>query len=591
MERLRYWLILIGISCVAGATGCLIGGTPKRYNRHEAARAYAVELWPAPLELPSAPHHRARVLKARVYVDQAYRQGPVWRKRATHLIAEANGYLGPAFGVQLAAELVLWDRAAEGNTLGALLDELAAKDRGDDVAWVIGLVAAPPRFTRSHHELGIARLLGKHMIVRDMNDAEEAHAIDKALGTLEERDRIALYGVRKEHKQLVVFVHEWAHTLGAIHERADGRIMNPTYDVKASAFSESTARLIELGLALRSIRGDDAQAENEREVVRAKMRALLGEDAELAESDWWAEDRERLMVGLDGGTVAADSADASARSAKLPKAAEWAYRRAAEAMARDAWDEAWTELEPIAEAYGQVAEVQRLACGLAGQGVKALGAQAGCVRLLAIYAADPTTDSSAWIELAGLLLAQHQLSLADRALVRAGDDAAAKELAQRALSLRRRAGLPPDGARVGIPIEAEAEYLARWSALYGQGAGGELAQILVGVDAALERYPKAPGLWALRCGALAVTGKTKKAREACALALAGWEDAVLAHFFSAQLGGKDGEVIRHWERVVELDPEQESAWRALDERYRQAGRPDDRAALRKRFEERFGRPM
>ena len=79
--------------------------------------------------------------------------------------------------------------------------------------------------------------LGKHFVVRDMNDVMEVRKIAEVYDQMGEQDRLTLYAARKAHKELVVFLHEWAHTLGALHERGDGRIMGPNYDRQASTFS------------------------------------------------------------------------------------------------------------------------------------------------------------------------------------------------------------------------------------------------------------------------------------------------------------------------------------------------------------------
>jgi len=50
---------------------------------------------------------------------------------------------------------------------------------------------------------------------------------------------------------VVVFLHEWAHTMGLIHAPREARIMNPAYDHTQSEMSETEARMIELALSAR----------------------------------------------------------------------------------------------------------------------------------------------------------------------------------------------------------------------------------------------------------------------------------------------------------------------------------------------------
>jgi hypothetical protein len=180
-------------------------------------------------------------------------------------VAAANAYTHAAYGVELDVSFVDWQRReGGGQDLRDVLGELVDVDAGVDVDWVIGLCAAPARFTTSHHDLGMATLLGKHFVVRDMNDAVEAREIARVFPDMGEADRLRLYAARKAHKELVVFLHEWAHTLGALHERGDGRLMGDAYSHEASTFSESEAGVIERALAIRAIPGDTREAREAR---------------------------------------------------------------------------------------------------------------------------------------------------------------------------------------------------------------------------------------------------------------------------------------------------------------------------------------
>lgn len=77
------------------------------------------------------------------------------------------------------------------------------------------------------------------------------------------------------HKETTVFLHEWAHTLGAVHECEDKWIMVPEHTLMVSAFSPRSARLVQIGLRHRA-RGWDAAAgarawASEYEVVADSM--------------------------------------------------------------------------------------------------------------------------------------------------------------------------------------------------------------------------------------------------------------------------------------------------------------------------------
>jgi tetratricopeptide (TPR) repeat protein len=584
-SRNLFALACISLSALSTLPACFWGKSTA-YNRYSAQSRYAADIWPAELEVPRAPHDEVQAARVRVWVDQDYRRGPSWRKRALHLVARANAFLAPAFGVRLEATFEAWERQAGGEDLAAVLDELAAHDAGDGVEWVIGMTGAPATFTVSHHELGRAHVLGKHFVVRDMNDAEEARQLARVLDTLDEDERLALYAARKHHKELVVFLHEWAHTVGGLHERGDGRIMAPAYGAQAATLSDGLTELVELGLELRAERGEGEAAEARREALRGKMRQVLADGGD----EWWADERAQLE-GLLGGSAGGAGTAGEGGRARVPAAAAKTYDRAVDAARAGRWQEAWAELAPIAEAYPRVADIQRVACALAVEGVQAPEAAEGCERLLAIYAGEARTTAEAWEVLASQLLFLGRLTRAEAALERAGDGERAVALRAQALVLRRRAGLPPDGARVGVPVGDEPAYLERFLALYDDLAGGDAASVVLAVGVALERWPDAPGLLALSCGAHMAAGKRAQAVPLCQRAVAGWSDAVLGHFYLAQLVKERRAQIAAWERVVDLDPEQRVAWRRLAELYRLEKRDTDRSALEERYRARFGEPL
>ena len=69
----------------------------------------------------------------------------------------------------------------------------------------------------SFHDLGCARVLGRHFVLRGMTSIAELQDFNRLFPKLDNDEREALYGRRKTHKELSIFLHEWAHTLGALH--------------------------------------------------------------------------------------------------------------------------------------------------------------------------------------------------------------------------------------------------------------------------------------------------------------------------------------------------------------------------------------
>ena len=65
------------------------------------------------------------------------------------------------------------------------------------------------------HQIGIAATPGRHLVLRGMDDEQEGLAIDRDLSLLPNDEREALYTQRRAHKEAVMFLHEWGHTLGS----------------------------------------------------------------------------------------------------------------------------------------------------------------------------------------------------------------------------------------------------------------------------------------------------------------------------------------------------------------------------------------
>src|SRR5205823_11424793 len=101
-------------------------------------------------------------------------------------------------------------------------------------------------------QIGIAQLFGRHLVLRGMFSAAETDALNRALNLLASEYREALGRERRLHKETAVLLHEWAHTLGALHENPRESLMTPTYDVAQSSFSPEAARLVEIGLRNRN---------------------------------------------------------------------------------------------------------------------------------------------------------------------------------------------------------------------------------------------------------------------------------------------------------------------------------------------------
>lgn len=639
---------------------CLWGGTfgsGKRpaYNRYTAQKRASKSYRPAELEPPERAARADRVveMKVRAWADRDYRSKPHWQVHLRGKIAEVNRFLRVGFGVVLAVELETWDREGPAEDLSALVADLARHDPGTDVDFVLGLVGAPPKFTVSHDELGRASVLGKHMVVRDMNDAEESRNIEQVFSYLSRSDRHQLYLARKHHKETVVLLHEWAHTLGAIHEYQQGGIMRPTYDHTSAAFSEANAQLIELSLELRRLEAakdteatEEARAALVRHVERAdwpdcepeeraKLLALLGA-------------RDRAAPGPGGIVRVAPGPAAHDHSAQLPEAPE---REAPRLAARDRAPRlvgaslapkdasrfesavgaayanklasAWNTIEPLVTRYPDNPDVQRLACRLARRRSAKPADREACDRAAALAPNDPaplfaralaesdapdrvlaTLEEAAariertrgpaalWADLARAYLHFGAFTLAEAAARRAkGYD---RWLARAILRQRRRMGLPRDAARFGIRPEDEPEYVRGFKEAYAGIAEGKMNRAASLARAGLRRHPGAPAYLAVLCGVELHSGRARKAMRFCTRALEAWDESMLAHFFAGQAAAelhRRDDAIRHLKRVIEIDPSDATSWTLLARLYQRAGDVRSLADLRSRYLKQFGRPL
>ena len=97
--------------------------------------------------------------------------------------------------------------------------------------------------TLSFHELGRARVLGRHVVLRTMDDVGELRALE-GFDTLEPTERSRLYQQRKRHKETAVLLHELGHCLGALHTREPAELMHPQYTSDMQSFAPENLELM-----------------------------------------------------------------------------------------------------------------------------------------------------------------------------------------------------------------------------------------------------------------------------------------------------------------------------------------------------------
>ena len=311
--------------------------------------------------------------QVRFYVADDYRkQHPEWRRNLEDLVDSANAVLRPAFGVRLeVSELHEWSPQCPLDDMHACLAELA-EVQADDREWVVGVRGIFPSFTSTFDELGLAELAGKRFVVRDVSELAEHQAIEQAFPMHTPGRRAEIYQRRKQHKRLSLFLHEWAHTLGALHTPASDALLHPAYDDRMSSFDAANAALISAGL-------EDRFAGNDQH------EALAAALEHSAESDFEPGAADRLRSYLQGankehtGHEALKAENGAARHpfvvqgsedtllSALSAADRAAYRTAVQHVLADDPLRSLEVLQPLVERYAGAYAVQHLACGLSMQ--------------------------------------------------------------------------------------------------------------------------------------------------------------------------------------------------------------------------------
>ena len=596
--------VLAFLAFAAAAAGCASGGGGRSGERE-------IEIEPA--RLVPTPVANARTFKARVrlYVDDGYRgQNPAHEQQLRRLVAGAFRILEPTTGVGLGTvEFRSWERQGGGD-LPALLAELETLDPADDVDWVLGFTGALGHVAADAHQLGEARALGRHAVLRGLNDAAEVTLLEQVLRGMSARERQALYGRRKQHKELVLLLHELGHTLGAMHVIGDDRIMAPSYEATQASFEGPNARLMAAAAQARfAAHKDEPEAE---------WRAVLEHIRQHPWSGWNEDERDRLVTELEGRVKsAADGTAGMSLGSRVRPDDREKFRAAERLLTAGRSADAWEELEPLIEFYPDEASVQVMSCRLAVAAGKdrALIARR-CDRAIALSPGDPEPR---------LRLAQSSLAAKDPAKAYAGAEAAHRELAAMSPALRKelaalwkelgavtraeeagkgdaevvgwarglraRYGLAP-GA---VPPEREADYVAAVRELLklvyarkfpdAERRAGQLRKEFPGGDA---------GIDAALCDLEVRRKKYSAARALCEKALERYQDEAWAHYLLGLLDKRDKKpdtALQHLTRAIALDPELENAYQVAAQLYDTGGRKEEAAKLRRAYKEQFGREL
>lgn len=364
------------VTLLGGVSGCFIGydsrwGQQKHAQQHlaEARTPAKLARTPGPARTPEGPRG-LHTLRLRVEATPTYAAEVVdWPRRFAETLALANDVFEPTFGVELTlAERRSWDPGGSEDDVQTLLRRLEALDPGDDVDWVIGLAGAIPRFEASFHELGVATVVGKHVVLRAITDPAEFEAFEAGLSELSQAEREKLRRARYVHKTTAMLLHELGHTLGALHERDDTNLMNAQYARGVSHYGPEAVELMRVALEHRTATGNLDDAGREQLLARYDREP----------SPWAASDRAAAARNLaarkgKGGAQAANAPPAPAALPSVPAAPAAAldadelqrFETARRLLGAGDAAGARAAAEPLFTAHGEVPEVAELRCQIA----------------------------------------------------------------------------------------------------------------------------------------------------------------------------------------------------------------------------------
>jgi tetratricopeptide (TPR) repeat protein len=606
------------IAALAVATALAAGALAACGGNAANARIEALAAaLPATLEPSAAFVDEPRTAKVRLWVDAGVRAVPRWRELILEQIDAASQFWTPLLGVRLEVAAVReWDRKAP---VPQALAELAALDSGEDVAWVIGYTGPDGTASIAMSELGSANLLGKQIVVHDWSPVPEEKKLESQLDKLKPEERAEVLAAHRRHKQTVTLLHYLHISAGAVVEIDDAWIGSRAYSPGLRTVSERARELLTVSLKSR-LDGEDP----------GPAAARLIDEIERAEAPGWVpSDRDSIITQLRS---ISDRAKAGKVAADVPSEALAQYERAETLAKGGDVAAALAELEPLLIAYPANATLHQLRCDamLAKPGIADEKTQSACARVSELAPGDPTPDVS---------MARAWQAAGDRDKMRASLQAAtAKAKALTGTAAAAAAAFAPilkmyqalgaitwtEEVLAAMPEELakaapEAQWAAGTRARYGVTRGATFVaphdegELVAGVRAALDavyadkhaeadkqlaalsrRWPKAPGIAAVRCDLALRKEQLAAARGHCAAALRADDNQSWAHYLSGIIvlrGADTRRGINHLRKAITIDPDLAQAWRALGKALQ---RTNDKAALAKlgaEYQAKFGQAL
>jgi len=560
----------------------------------------------------TVPEKALRPMKVRVWVDGDFqRQTLRWEDRILAQFDRANRVLIPQFGVRLdVVEVKPWDNTP-GDSLDVHLRALRARDDGQGVDWVVGYVSSVERVATSHDQVGWASLFGKHWIARGMVSAAETDAIQRSLDKLSVSELDRVTRERRLHRETAVLLHEWAHTLGAIHERSPDWLMAPALDAKQVSFSAASIRLIEVGLEFRGSTSAALLKAWERE-YRAALEAYPPDLADPAGREAALARTQAIAAGAFDPTaepVGGQDTTSTLRQAKLKL-------EGGDAAA------AWTLIEPLSRTAKDDPVVQSYACHIAAQRASkdeatvaicksAVSMEHGIpsTRLVLAHVhlarneatsalealrpmesaleKDPGSGTDLWLALGQGYQRVGALTAAERVAAKAGKGPAVQQLLKDCRQDRRHLAV------FSVEPAREVAYVEAMRAAQAEVERSRLTKARSLARDVEKRFPGTSGPVLLGCLVEAKASSLSRTQAACARATTAAPELIEPHYWLGLVllqQNRWPEARAELGKACELDEGGDTWWRVAHW-YQQVNDSKALAEIRERYRARFGREL
>lgn len=577
------------------ATLCSCAVTPRSQQQERVQ-----SLMPAKAEARAVTQQTSVVLRVRALTADDYRSQVLHPEDtiASQFLA-LNEYTEPTLGVRLElVDVKPWPHRT-GQELSESLAALESIDTGD-VDLVVGYVGGLTIVELTLDKLGMARLGGRHLVLRAVDDRAEAAAFKAAFTALDLEEREALSRARRRHKEATLLLHEWAHTLGGPHDGFESGCLFPHYTPQQVGFHPKTLEVLSKLVEVQYQRPPTARA-----AARMLEALALAPPGHFLEADLepWTTLLEKLSKAKSAAPLQSASTGNLERARTLARSGQLAAAKA--------------ELEPLLVKADPL--VLELACVIDLQ-LDAATAVPSCERaaqkeepdavlrlataqlaaktpvparenlLKAHRLATDTTTKATWLHLAQLSQGALCLGLVERAATRAAPSDEATTLLDWASSTRRWMGLRGDVQ--GSPCEAV--FLETFQT--GEAALREKRFAVATQASAKLRAlsPKSSGARALDCEQALLTGQVPYAQRLCEAALHDDPEQALAHYLLSLIAGAFGnpkQAVLHLSKVVELTPTFRDAWVRLGAAHRKAKNTAAVEALDAKYRARFAQPL